>query len=261
MTQQTAKQMDSEALTAMEDFGRLEGAFGNPRVESSIPATLTQPKLPELNRIAQLILEIDSNAIGKSDSDEGQIRSHNRGLLAAQLGCTPDDLQAVVDSYGDQWQEYILEARIRAGHDSTHMRDVTWDRLEAATLKKLVLIVETSGNRLTIAELLAVAKTANTANRGDRAIKGPGQGVGGGPAQVQTNIFLGGDPANGVLPAGNLGMISLNLSQRVLKQLSTPKEIEGESERVLDNMEMMGIKDIQKIGEGMDKATDEKEGK
>ena len=230
------------------------------RVDSRTPANLSQPKLPELNRIAQLILEIDSNAIGKNDSDEGKIRNHNRSLLAAQLGCVPEDLQAIVDSYGDQWQEYILEARIRAGLESTHMRDVTWDRLEAATLKKLVLIVETRGTTLTVAELLAVAKTANTANRGDRAIKGPGQGVGGGPVpqnHVQTNIFLGGDPANGVLPAGNLGTISLSLSQRALKQLTTPKEIEGESVRTLDSVEMMGIKDIQRIGEGIDKAEDE----
>lgn len=264
MTQEAKKMMDSSTIFGENsEFERIAAVLGGAKVDSrdakrSTPTLWSD--LPALDHIAQLILEIDSHAAAQNESDEVKIRNHNRSLLAAQLGCTAEDIEAIVESYGDSWQQYVLDARIRQGMSSTHMRDVTWDRLEAATLKKLVILVENPVAKLSVAELLAVAKTANTANRGDRAIKGPGQGVGGGPVpqnHVQTNIFLGGDPANGVLPAGNLGTISLSLSQRVLKQLSTPKEIEGESERTLDSMEMMGIKDIQKIGEGIDKETDD----
>lgn len=251
--------LDSEAITASKEFERIAEGLGGTRSESKVAPSVTQTKLPPLDRIATLILEIDSHSISKNESEETELRNHNRSLLAAQLGCTLEDIAAIVESYGDSWQEYILEARLESGMNSTHMRDVTWDKLEAATLNKLMIVIERAGNRLTVAELLAVAKTANTANRGDRSIKGPGQGVGGGPSplNIQVNSFLGGDPANGVLPAGNLGTISLNLSQRVLKQLTSPKEIEGESVRVLDKMEMMGIKEIQKIGEHMDKTSKE----
>jgi hypothetical protein len=208
---------------------------------------LDKAKRPELTRIAQLILQMDARAISSSESQEMEIKSESRRKLAASLGCTADDLQSVVDSYGeDHWQEMVLEERVRHGIASTDMRDISWDRLESATLKKLLLLVD--ANKVgTVQELLQIATAANKANRGQRSSSS--QGAGGFNVQ-QNNVYLPGSPADGVLPGGNLGKIHLNLGPRVVRQIEASRNIDmtGAPEfegRKLDSIEMLDLKQVQ----------------
>jgi len=64
----------------------------------------------------------------------------------------------------------------------------------------------------------------------------------------QTNVFLPASPADGVLPAANLGKITLSLTPRVFKQIEGQATREPTDSRMLDSIEMLGIKDIQTIG-------------
>jgi len=124
------------------------------------------------------------------------------------------------------------------------MRDATWDSLEAAVLQKLFKTVQSSAVSLTIAEMLAIANVANKAKRGNRDVsKEPPPGT-----QITTNIgFFPGNPAAGILPAGDLGTIKMSLSHRVQKQ------IEGQAQtlpprlapKAIDSMEMLSLNEIQ----------------
>src|SRR5882757_1934413 len=109
MTQTARREMDSTAVfDGSSEFERIAAALGGASVDSSMAKEVSQKSgtLPQLDHIAQLILEIDSHAAGTSESEEQIIKSQNRNLLAAQIGCTSEDLEALVESYGEQWQEY-----------------------------------------------------------------------------------------------------------------------------------------------------------
>lgn len=212
------------------------------RVESKdLP---TKQKKRELSRIAELILRVDAHVLPVDGEDEDTTLRLARKQLAAALGCTTEDLQNVVDMYGVEWQEIVLEERIRLGIDSTQVRDASWDRLESAVLRKLIHL--TDGNLVKDPmELLAIAKAANMANRGDRkmaAKDGKGTSFG-----VQVNNFLPGDPNSGVLPAGNLGKITLNLTPRLVKQIEADPR--NKSERQIDSVDMMTLDEIRGVAD------------
>lgn len=225
---------------------------------------------PKLTRIAELIRASDARAVAADPAREAETRALSRKRLAVGLGCGVEDLEDITSDYGEQeWEQLVLDERVRLGIDSTAMRDATWDRLEGATLRKLLMLVEADKVRDSM-ELLAIAKAANAAARnqsrgGKTRDAGAGQGN---TAQQQFNVGIGimaggqyaaGDPANGVLPAGDLGTIQLRLSHRVQSQLHPPSTGEGgetveepatvDSGRVLDSLEMLDLKSIQAVGE------------
>lgn len=200
-----------------------------------------------LSRIASLILQVDARAVAENQNDEDEMLSRGRKRLAAQLGCRPEDLQEVADSYGEQWQQFVLEERVKLGTESTVVRDVSWDRLEASVLRKLLHLVDLDQIG-TLPELLAVAKAANQANRGERA-RGPHMGA----SVIQnTNVFVPGNPEAGVLPAGHLGRIQLTLAPRLVKQIEG-RVVEAANDpqiREIDRIEMLTVDQIQRASEG-----------
>lgn len=218
------------------------------------------PKV-KLSRIAELILASDARSVALRPEDEAESRLNGRKRLGAGLGCTAEDLEEIAAEYGEEWESIVLEERVRLGIDSVAMRGATWDKLEGAALRKLMTLVETSKVTEPM-ELLAIAKAANAANRTGRANVTRSDGTpsaGAAGAGHMTNItqvafgFTPGDPANGVLPNGNLGTIQLKLAHRVQKQMEQPTEAETEligdsqfdSGRTLDNIEMLNLEQVQ----------------
>lgn len=199
----------------------------------------------KLSQIGELILMSDASIDVTGPGGE-KLWTESRTRLAASLGCTAEDLEEIASSYGDSWMELILNERIRRGTDSIAMRDVSWDRLESAVLKKLLAKVDSNAVR-EVGELLAIARVANTASRG-RGNMGKGNGGAGEGNQINIGFFPG-NPQAGVLPAGDLGTIQLSLSSRVRTQLSNAipeaKVIEGQSSRILDNIEMVDLSSVQ----------------
>lgn len=232
--------------------------FEGLEVDSKV--SMTPPARPSGDRdvargltpIAALILRVDARAIGRDESEEAAAKEAGRKRLAMTLGCTADSLQDIVDSYGESWQEFVLEEKVQIQIESTESRDISWDRLEQATLKKLVMLVEQ--DRVSdVGSLVAIAKVSNTANRGDRTRNGHSHGNGGGIniMNQQNNTFLPGNPEAGVLPSGDLGRINLNLAPRFIKQIEG--QIVEQKERVIDSVDMLTVKEIQAAGEAFEK--------
>lgn len=224
------------------EIRELESQAKSEKVSLDLLRKRAAPATPKLSRIAELILGVDARTVALPGTEnESELKSSARGQLAASLGCTSQDLDIVVESYGDAWEGMILEERIRLGIDSTSVRDATWDRLESSVLRKLIHLVDANLVK-EVGELVAIAKTANGAIRGER--KGSGSRPSGdGTPGIQNNIYLQGDPANGVLPAGNLGKITLNLTPRLVKQIESTAV--HHDKRQIDSMEMMNLKDVQ----------------
>jgi hypothetical protein len=61
------------------------------------------------------------------------------------------------------------------------------------------------------------------------------------------NVNLQINQAGGLPGAGNLGTLNLSLSERTIKQLSQPRTIEGQSERVMDQHEMLKPDDVEEL--------------
>lgn len=193
-----------------------------------------------LGKIEELILVGDARAVSSNGVESDESLMIHRERLAASLGCESKDLQEIAEQYGDDWMQLVLLERVGMGIDSASMRDATWDKLESATMRKLLVLVES--DKVTSAmELLAIAKAANVAARGNRS-----HGMKDRPGDINIGIGIGGSPANGVLPAGDLGTIQLTLSHRVRDQLSAVRESRGE--RVLDSIQMLDLKAIQTAG-------------
>lgn len=195
-----------------------------------------------LGKIEELILIGDARAVTATGVENEDSLTIARERLAAGLGCESKDLQEIVEQFGDDWPQLVLLERVGLGIDSASMRDATWDKLESATMRKLLVLVES--DKVTSAmELLAIAKAANQAGRGNRSAGMKNQP----PGDVHIGIGIGGQtPGNGVLPAGDLGSIQLTLSHRVRDQLSEVRESRGE--RVLDSIQMLDLKAIQTAG-------------
>lgn len=228
---------DVDVGAAVEDGFR---AFEDLISESNAKTTKSPAKSAPLNEIQKLILQADLSAkAGDLDSQTAA-----RKAVATGLGCEIEDINEIVAGYGeDAWAIVVLEERIRRAEANPIQKDTTWDRLEYATLTKLVGLVE-SNKVNAVGELLAIAKVANQAHRHHEK-----RGAGGGNGMTQ-NIYVGGPgPENGVLPSGDLGKITLKMSHRTIRQ------IEGESVRnpgdpkTLDQMKMLDIKEIQRIGD------------
>lgn len=239
--------MNQHTIEIPDSFRKMAEGGGLGKLADQV-AISDSSRRADLSRIALLILTSDSKSWAPSEAEELEARQKGRERLAASLGCQAKDLQEVADSYGEQqWAELVFEERVRLGIDHVALRDANWDSLEGAALRKLHLLVES--NQVNSAmELLAIAKAANTANRGKRA----GHAPAGGNGNMTVNMGFGfqpGDPENGVLPAGNLGTIQLSLSSRVQKQIAMPKVETLEGERVIDSVEMLDLKAIQAAGE------------
>lgn len=248
--------IDIKKLESNPDLQMLMGTVKSP-LEAAIQERESKLKKeggPEMTRIANLILQMDARAISQDPEKESEVREMSRKKLAASLGCTADDLQGIVEGYGESWAEKVLEERIRAGISATEARDVSWDRLESAALGKLLILVD-SNKVGTVQELLAIAQAGNRANRGNRPTGTPV------PAQAgnsyQQNVFLPGSPENGVLPAGHLGSITLSLSPRVMKQIEGDMAVEIGAEsktmRKLDSIEMLDLKAVQEAVQATEK--------
>lgn len=274
MNQSSASSMFKEMIEATST-GISEGMLGGDL--SKVDSKLFKPKplREELSRIAQLILAIDAAAVALTDSGkpESELRESGRKRLAAQLGCRIEDLLEIVGSYGEEkWESMVLEERVRRGIDSSYMKDATWDRLEGVVLRKLLLMVE-SDKVSGATDLLAIAKAANTAVRKGRIPGGVAPNMNKDGGGNETNISIGfhpGNPADGVLPAGDLGTIQLKLSHRVRKQIDGTAERESVDNvspsssglefgdivenktattpgRFLDSVEMLSLESVQDV--------------
>ena len=207
-------------------------------VSQTIPSGAALPR--KLSDVEKLILNADCMA---TPGDE-EARDTAREQVAIQLGCELEDIKEIVQAFGEEaWGIAVMEERVARATHAPMNKDQSWDRLEGVVLKKLLALVE--GNKVTsVGELLAVAKTANAAHRThDR------KGGGGNMAANQTNVYIGGDPNNGVLPAGDLGRITLKLSHRSVKQIEGSVIRNPEDPKTLDQMKMLSIQEIQRIGD------------
>lgn len=249
------------ALSQKYDLNQLDETIGEaPAILSGIRSEkaagikmkIAKTGKPELSRLAELILKVDSRISTSKPEQLAAARAH----LAAGLGCRAEDLQEIVDSYGEDWDQMVLEERVKIGIDQTTFRDSSWDRLEGAVLRKLETLVEIDAVN-SVNELLAIARVANMANRGDRAHK---SAAGQGSAVIQNNVYLPGNPEGGVLPAGHLGKIQLNLTSRVMKQIEGTAEKSGNGNgegREIDSVEMMTVEQIQAAGNRFEEAEQE----
>lgn len=199
----------------------------------------------QLSEVARLILSIESGI----PANNAPMIAQAREGLAKRLGCSSQDIQEVCDSYGPGvWDQIVGQERVKRGLSAPVERDVSWDRLETVVLKKLLMLVE-SNQVNGVGELIAVAKLSNQATRSnDRKIP-TGGGLPGTHnhftsvhQQINQIGYIPGDPANGVLPAGNLGTMRLSLSHRTHKQIEGTAERNG---RALDSMEMLDLKAVQ----------------
>lgn len=231
--------------------GGSEGALGLESPRNA--AALRKDTGPQgLTKVAELILASDARCFGENPEDDEESLKKGRARLAGHLGCRPEDLEEIVAGYGAVWAEWVLESRVQMGLDSIALRDATWDNLESAAMKKLLFLVNTNSVRQPM-ELLAIAKAANTANRGRRgqpSVRTPESlPTGGQSMNIGIGLgFLPGDPEKGVLPAGNLGTINLSLNPRIQRQLAKPVD-EDKEMRVIDSVEMLDLKAIQKAGD------------
>ena len=237
------------------------------RAKAGLAAHKDRDEARGLTPAAVLILRVDARAIGKDDEAEAEAKRVGRRRLAIQLGCTPESLQAIAETYGDLWQEYVLEERVRFQIESAENRDVSWDSLEYAVLKKLKRLVD--ADRVTgINELIAIAKVSNSANRGERKTVAGNGGV----TVNQQNNFLPGSIEDGILPSGNLGRINLNLTPRFMRQIDGTSQHLHDSDgnevntgegaaapqkslpgRILDSVDMLTVREIQDAGDQWEK--------
>lgn len=195
----------------------------------------------KLNEIQELILLAD---LSVNPGDDESLENARR-QVAIQLGCESEDLQDIVEDFGaEEWQTIVLAERVRRAVHTPQHKDLTWDRLEGAVLQKLVNLVEK--NRVSaVGELLAIAKVANQAHRSYGKRGDGGQGAGG--LSVTQNNYIAGQ--GGALPSGDLGTIKLTLSHRSVKQIEGELIREPGSPKTLDQMQMLTIEDVQKVGD------------
>lgn len=225
-----------------------EKNFLQKKSPSQIPAlNRTSSKLSE---IEELILFADLSA----PAGDAEALQAAREQVAIQLGCEPADLEEIAagrEGGKEAWAVLVMEERVKRAVNSPMQKDATWDRLEGAVLQKLVRLVE--GNRVSaVGELLAIAKVANQAHRSNGR---RGSGSEGG-VNVTQNNFIGNGGKDGVLPSGDLGTIKLSLSRRSAKQIEGTVNRQGGEEkvRVLDQVEMMTIEDVQQAGDSFEES-------
>lgn len=217
---------------------------GTPVSESGSPATAVgMPKTREWNQLLDMILT--SYLRGEENWDSDQIKD-----LASRLKSTPEELLAIVSMVDEKvWGEQRLRKLVE--FESISYIGYNWDRLEAAALHKMSELVAT-GRVSDIDKLLSIAKAANAASRKGNKPPNPLQDSPGVGIGININNFNGGE-VNPMLPgAGNLGHVTLTLTNRTVEQLARGREIDGESQRLLDNAEMLGEDDIKELGKIID---------
>lgn len=234
----------SENLSDLDigGFNLLEDAL-----EAPAPLTAKTQEPPKLGELAQMILSNDAICVHSNPATAEKMKLESRERLALLLGVSTQDIQDIVDMYGAWWTHFLVQERMKLMPVMTQRRDVSWDRLEMTVLGKMQALVETRQS-LTLAELLAVGRVANQANRGDKRGSGhPQQPVHTHQTNIQSNLYLGGNPAQGILPAGDLGKINLSLQPRLVKQIES-QAIRTGLDRSMDGLEMLTIKEIQAAG-------------
>lgn len=166
--------------------------------------------------------------------------------LATRLWSSMEDLEEIRDNTNASlWATKRMERLIEIEHLKS--RGLNWDRIESATLDKLFALV--AANRIhDVNQLLTIARTANIATR-----RGPNGEVMKNPASPNTLIQINQNNSATELPGpGSLGTITMNLSQRAVNQLNTPRKlIEGELVKLSDSIEMLNVDDIQGIAKGV----------
>ena len=116
-------------------------------------------------------------------------------------------------------------------------RSLNWDSVEDAALHKLVGILE-GKTQLKVAEVLAIASTANRANRAREG----NQMAGNGNTYIQVNGS--GNPSVELPGPGGLGTMRLTLSKKTVSQLGQGITIDAETEKYTDTIEMLGGGDV-----------------
>jgi len=181
------------------------------------------------------------------DGDEDW-NSDSMRILGKSLKVSSEELQAVYAA-ADSEKASIRRLEKMLERQKMSRLGYNWSNLEASVLEKLGNLVAKNGVR-TVSDLLAIAKTANSAIR-----RGSTAGV---PQMTERNPNGGGvsihlnQQNNGLPGAGSLGTISLTLNNRILSQLRGDKIIDGESERLEDKIEMLGPEDIVELSKKVD---------
>lgn len=162
--------------------------------------------------------------------------------LAEHMRSSPEEFRQILESSDpdelqDQKEKKLLERL------NIRKSGYNWDKLESAVLMKLGQLVES--RRITTAEqLLAIARVANSATR-----RGSGQGNGNmgnnGNNMTQVNVFTNPTGGHPELPGkGNLGTISLTLTQRTVQQLSRDRIIDADAPRLSERVEMLTPEEV-----------------
>lgn len=185
-------------------------------------------------------------AILSAEIEDGSWGGKAMQDLAVRLWSTMEDLEEIRDNTNASlWATKRMERLIEV--EQLKNRGLNWDRIEGATLDKLFALV--AANRIhDVNQLLTIARAANLATR-----RGPNGDIMKNPASPNTLIQINQNNSAPNLPGpGSLGTITMNLSQRAVNQLNTPRKlIEGEVVKLSDSIEMLGVEEIQGIAKGV----------
>lgn len=151
-----------------------------------------------------------------------------RGEVGKRLGVDEESLNELIKGVlgeddealaGQKWQQGLVAIRavLAANHNALAYG---WDAIEAMAVDKLGKSLAEMGGNGKPSEMLAIAKTANSALRRTRG-ENYGRGV---PAGNGTGQPQGGDLTVD-LNGGHLGSIRLTLSPRIQAQLGNPERI------------------------------------
>lgn len=225
---------------SFEDFG--EGAGGPADSEGSNSEVTGAPPGGWMVW-GQLQAEIlDAIILDEEHEGEGQPALES---LARRLRSSLEDFEMIIRMTNPQeFSAKRLERLLQL--ERIRNRDASWDSVEDGALRKLALMLE--GRNLKLAEVLAIANTANRASR----TRGGGQMA---PTSV-TNIQVNGNGSPSVeLPGpGGLGTMRLTLSKKTVNQLGQGITIDVEPEKYTDSIEMLEGKDVPLISKMADES-------
>jgi hypothetical protein len=204
--------------------------------QPSVPAILKWGQLHESMLIAWIT--------------DGDWWGEDMQALAKRLNSDGSEFESIRKQIPDEtWHGKRMEKLLEL--EELKQRGFNWDKLEGAAISKLVTLVTTK--RLTLPEMLAVARVANQATRrgstaGGAIMEKP---MGGNANQTNVQVNMYGQPiGDTALPGqGGIGKVTLSLSQRTVSQLGKGKTIEGEAERLHDTVEMLTPEDVKGLNE------------
>lgn len=184
------------------------------------------------------------DAILLAEIRDGGAEGPEKAALAKRLMVPESELDQIREmTDSSRWQLERMKKTLEI--EQMKQRGFSWDRLESAVLQKLNKLVE-HGKVANIDQLMGIAKLANSATRRGASSLGAGEAdmKNGAATPSGVNIQINQGIDGGLPGPGGLGTITLSLSARTVKQLSTGRTVDGESERMLDSVEMLQPEDI-----------------